>query len=178
MIGHLVRRLLRLLSGHGGASPPPSAGESTPYDRPAAPVVSGKGSAPGPSRHPAPQASPAASQNEPGEPPPAIESEEWPAGVPVELEIGDSIDLHTFAPADTRLVVEGYLEEARERGFGEVRIIHGRGKGVRRRIVRSLLAHHPAVRVFRDAEPGRGGWGATVVILKPVEEGLRDPGGD
>ena len=146
MIGRLVRRLLCLLSGPGGASPPPSAGESTPYDRPAGPVVSGKDSA--------------------------------PAGVPVALEIEDSIDLHTFAPADTRLVVEGYLEEARERGFGEVRIIHGRGKGVRRRIVRSLLARHPAVREFRDAEPRRGGWGATVVILQPLEGGPGEPSGD
>lgn len=84
----------------------------------------------------------------------------------VEIEIGPSIDLHTFAPADVRDVVEAYLEEAAARRLREVRIVHGRGRGVQRRIVRSLLARHPLVEAFGDAEPARGGWGATIAWLR------------
>ncbi len=57
---------------------------------------------------------------------------------PIELEITDSIDLHSFAPRDIRLVVESYLQEARKKGFRIVRIIHGKGIGVQRQIVRKL----------------------------------------
>jgi dsDNA-specific endonuclease/ATPase MutS2 len=84
----------------------------------------------------------------------------------VRLPIEDRIDLHPFRPRDVRSVVESYLEEAVEAGFREVRLIHGRGIGVQREIVRSLLAQHPTVESFADAPPGRGGWGATVVRLK------------
>ncbi|WP_437511227.1 Smr/MutS family protein [Sorangium sp. So ce1099] len=84
----------------------------------------------------------------------------------VVMPIEDAIDLHTFAPRDVASVVEEYLHEAQQRGFREVRIIHGRGKGVQRRIVRSVLSRHPAVDGFRDAPASRGGWGATVVWLK------------
>jgi DNA-nicking Smr family endonuclease len=83
----------------------------------------------------------------------------------VVLPVEDSIDLHSFRPREVRSVVESYLEEAAERGFREVRLIHGRGIGVQREIVRSLLRRHPAVETFFDAPPGRGGWGATVVRL-------------
>jgi dsDNA-specific endonuclease/ATPase MutS2 len=85
----------------------------------------------------------------------------------VRLPIEDHIDLHPFRPRDVRSVVESYLEEAIEAGFREVRLIHGRGIGVQREIVRSLLAKHPAVESFTDAPPGRGGWGATIVRLAP-----------
>ncbi|WP_438027861.1 Smr/MutS family protein [Sorangium sp. So ce233] len=84
----------------------------------------------------------------------------------VVMPIEDAIDLHTFAPRDVASVVEEYLHEAQQRGFREVRIIHGRGKGVQRRIVQSVLSRHPAVDGFRDAPASRGGWGATVVWLK------------
>ncbi|MGK3996279.1 Smr/MutS family protein [Sorangium sp. So ce1024] len=84
----------------------------------------------------------------------------------VVMPIEDAIDLHTFAPRDVASVVEEYLYEAQQRGFREVRIIHGRGKGVQRRIVQSVLARHPVVDGFRDAPASRGGWGATVVWLK------------
>ncbi|WP_437534046.1 Smr/MutS family protein [Sorangium sp. So ce726] len=84
----------------------------------------------------------------------------------VVMPIEDAIDLHTFAPRDVASVVEEYLHEAQLRGFREVRIIHGRGKGVQRRIVRTVLSRHPAVDGFRDAPASRGGWGATVVWLK------------
>jgi DNA-nicking Smr family endonuclease len=88
----------------------------------------------------------------------------------VALPIEDAIDLHAFAPRDVRDVVDAYLEAAQEAGFGEVRIIHGRGIGVQREAVRSLLARHPRVRSFSDAPPERGGWGATVVLLEAPDE--------
>jgi len=86
---------------------------------------------------------------------------------PVVLPIEDSLDLHTFAPREVLSVVSEYLREAHRRGFSEVRLIHGRGKGVQRAVVHSLLASHPLVARFFDAPPGRGGWGATVVLLRP-----------
>ena len=85
---------------------------------------------------------------------------------PVNLPIEDSLDLHPFAPKDVRPVVEEYLKEAAARGFSEVRLIHGRGVGVQRASVQGLLAGHPLVERFFDAPPERGGWGATVVVLK------------
>jgi dsDNA-specific endonuclease/ATPase MutS2 len=87
-------------------------------------------------------------------------------GGPVRLPTEDSLDLHAFAPRDVRAVVESYLEAAIEAGFEEVRLIHGRGIGVQREIVRSVLSRHPRVREFLDATPDRGGWGATIVRLR------------
>lgn len=84
---------------------------------------------------------------------------------PVVLPVEDSIDLHPFRPAETASVVEEYLAEAAARGFQEVRIVHGRGIGAQRRIVRAVLSRSPLVLEFRDAPPERGGWGATVVLL-------------
>jgi DNA-nicking Smr family endonuclease len=86
---------------------------------------------------------------------------------PVSLPIEDSLDLHSFAPKDIRPVLEEYLKEAAARGFREVRLIHGRGIGLQRASVQGLLAGHPLVERFFDAPPERGGWGATVVVLKP-----------
>ena len=85
---------------------------------------------------------------------------------PVVIPIEDSIDLHPFAPKDIPSVVEEYIEQCRQAGIYEVRIIHGRGTGVQRKIVRSILEKHPAVISFRDASPQAGGWGATVILLK------------
>ncbi len=78
-----------------------------------------------------------------------------------ELPIEDSIDLHTFSPREIEIVVEEYLFQAVVKGFREVRIIHGRGIGVQREIVRSLLSKHPNVASYRDA-PDRG---STCVVL-------------
>jgi dsDNA-specific endonuclease/ATPase MutS2 len=87
--------------------------------------------------------------------------------VPIAVfEIEDSIDLHGFQPKDILNVVEDYLEEALAKGFGEVRLIHGRGKGVQRANVQALLKRHPNVESFRDAPATRGGWGATIVVLR------------
>jgi len=85
---------------------------------------------------------------------------------PVILPIEDSLDLHPFAPRDVPSVVDEYLREAAARGFGEVRLIHGRGIGVQRAVVQKLLATHPLVARFFDAPAERGGWGATVVLLR------------
>ncbi len=93
------------------------------------------------------------------------EQYEMPDEVVVPIE--DQIDLHSFRPRDVRSVVESYLEEARTAGFAEVRLIHGRGIGVQRKIVRSLLARHPDVVEFFDAPDLRAGRGATIVRLAP-----------
>ena len=85
---------------------------------------------------------------------------------PVQLPIEDSLDLHSFRPADVPSVIDEYLIAAHARGFTEVRLIHGRGIGVQRQIVRGVLARHPAVETFSDAPSERGGWGATVVRLR------------
>ena len=87
----------------------------------------------------------------------------------VVLPIEDSLDLHTFSPKEMAPLVEEYLHQCQLRAFREVRIIHGRGTGTQRTIVRSLLAKHPGVAEFKDAPPESGGWGATMVILKPKE---------
>ncbi len=81
------------------------------------------------------------------------------------VEIGDSIDLHHFQPSELEGVVDAYLEAALERGFTQVRLIHGRGKGVQRARVRRFLAVDTRVERFEEAPPGRGGWGATVAWL-------------
>lgn len=94
-------------------------------------------------------------------------SEPEPPGV---VEIVDHIDLHGFAPRDILDVVDAYLEAAQERGYREVRLIHGRGIGLQRARVQALLRRHPLVLRFADAPPSRGGWGATVVwLIEPAE---------
>ena len=85
---------------------------------------------------------------------------------PVTIEIRDVFDLHTIHPRDVKRVVEEYLHEARRAGFRSVRIVHGKGVGVQREIVRSILARTPFVEDWTDAPPEAGGWGATVVHLK------------
>ncbi len=85
---------------------------------------------------------------------------------PIVLPIEEAIDLHGFAPRDIPSVVESYLEAAREKGYRDVRLIHGRGKGVQRARVHKLLAEHPQVEEFHESTPDRGGWGATLVRLR------------
>ena len=86
---------------------------------------------------------------------------------PVRLEIKDVFDLHSVPPREVRAVVEEYLREAHNRGFRSVRIIHGKGVGVQREVVRGVLARTPFVEHFADAPPEAGGWGATVARLSP-----------
>ena len=82
------------------------------------------------------------------------------------IPIEDFFDLHSFLPRDVPDVLSDYLEEAQERGWLEVRIIHGKGKGVRRAEVRRLLAANSRVAEVFDAPPERGGSGATIVVLR------------
>ncbi len=98
---------------------------------------------------------------------------ENPFPEPVEIEIGDSIDLHAFSPKDAKAVVTAYLDEARQKGFRFVRIIHGRGIGVQREMVRAVLAETDFVKGFRSGEEFSGGQGATVAEFKPQSTGPR-----
>jgi len=90
---------------------------------------------------------------------------------PVVLPLEDHIDLHPFAPRDIPSVVEEYVLQCHEEGLREVRLIHGRGKGVQRRIVQSALEKNPLVLSCHDAPPERGGWGATVAVIRAKEGG-------
>ena len=90
---------------------------------------------------------------------------ENPFPEPVEIEITDVFDLHTIPPRDVKRVVEEYLELAREKGFPVVRIIHGKGIGVQREMVRTILARTDFVLDWTDAPPEAGGLGATIVRL-------------
>lgn len=91
---------------------------------------------------------------------------ESPFGEPVVLPIEDCLDLHAFSPKDISSVVEEYLVECARMGFSEVRLIHGKGIGVQRNIVRSILSKHAAVEAYHNAPGEAGSWGATIVILK------------
>lgn len=93
------------------------------------------------------------------------ESSDADAERPLVLPVEDALDLHPFAPADIPDVVWDYVDQAYAAGFHEVRLIHGRGIGVQRERVRSVLFRHPLVASFADAPPERGGWGATVAVL-------------
>lgn len=88
---------------------------------------------------------------------------------PVRIPITDIFDLHTIHPRDVKDAVEAYLEAAHALGLTALRIIHGRGIGVQREIVRAVLARTAYVADYRDAPTEAGGWGATIVTLKPLE---------
>ncbi len=84
----------------------------------------------------------------------------------IHIPIDGVLDLHTFSPRDAGSVVEEYLDACRKKGILDVRIIHGKGKGVLRRTVHATLQRHPLVLDFH-LDPGPSGWGATIVRLKP-----------
>jgi dsDNA-specific endonuclease/ATPase MutS2 len=85
---------------------------------------------------------------------------------PVEVPITDTFDLHPFRPNEIKDVAREYLLEAHARGFTQVRLIHGRGIGVQRERIRSLLSELDFIEGFHDADHTGGGWGSTVVLLK------------
>ena len=85
---------------------------------------------------------------------------------PFSIPVGDVFDLHSVTPRDIEPVVEEYLSEAHRLGLKALRIIHGRGIGIQREVVRRVLGRTPFVESFADAPAEAGGWGATVVSLK------------
>lgn len=86
----------------------------------------------------------------------------------VELPIDGTLDLHAFRPAEVSSLVPAYLEECRARGILDVRIVHGKGKGVLRRKVHAILERDPTVESYRLGGSGGGEWGATLVRLEPA----------
>lgn len=93
-----------------------------------------------------------------------MHEDEWEEAIPMELPVDGVLDLHTFRPRDAASVVGEYLTACAENGIYEVRIIHGKGKGVLRRTVHSLLSRHPLVSDF-SLDPGPSSWGTTLVRL-------------
>jgi dsDNA-specific endonuclease/ATPase MutS2 len=89
---------------------------------------------------------------------------------PVVIEITDVFDLHTIPPKQVKAVIEEYLREAYAKGFPVVRIIHGKGIGVQREIVRTILERTDFVLDWTDAPPDAGGLGATIVRLKQTAD--------
>ena len=85
------------------------------------------------------------------------------------VPITGELDLHNFAPRDIPSVVEEYVRVCREQGLLSLRLVHGRGQGVQRAVVRRVLGRLDAVIAFDDAPPLFGGWGATLVRLAPQE---------
>jgi len=85
---------------------------------------------------------------------------------PIRIPITDVFDLHSVPPRDVQPIVQEYLEEAHRAGFKALRIVHGRGIGVQREMVRSILSKTPFVESFSDAPLEAGGWGATIVNLR------------
>ena len=84
----------------------------------------------------------------------------------IRIPIEDWIDLHTFSPKEIPSLLEEYLFECQKKGFKEVRIIHGKGKGVQMNIVHSFLKKSPLIESFTLAPPESGSWGATIAQLK------------
>lgn len=97
------------------------------------------------------------------------DEEGFPGDEPVEMEIEDTLDLHPFAPSEMKSVAEEYLRCAREKGFREVRIIHGKGIGVQREMVRALAERLDWVELVGDGGVTGGGWGSTVLRIDPAE---------
>ncbi len=89
---------------------------------------------------------------------------------PVEIPIIDTLDLHTFRPREVKDLLIEYLSACREKGILEIRIIHGKGTGSLRRTVHALLSKLPEVVSYRLAGEDAGGWGATLVKLKPLSK--------
>jgi DNA-nicking Smr family endonuclease len=85
---------------------------------------------------------------------------------PIRIPIGSVFDLHNVPPRDVQAVVEEYLLEARKLGLKALRIVHGRGIGVQREMIRAILARTDFVAGFADAPAEAGGWGATIVTLR------------
>ena len=88
---------------------------------------------------------------------------------PVKIPINGMLELHAFQPRDVKDLVPDYIAECRKRGILQVRIIHGKGIGSLRETVHALLDRMPEVDSFKLADEQAGGWGATIVQLKPIK---------
>jgi len=86
---------------------------------------------------------------------------------PIEIPIDGVLDLHTFQPGEVPDLLQDYLSMCMEKGIYRVRIIHGKGQGILKARVHSLLKKNPLVIQFGDAPAESGGWGATLVVLRP-----------
>lgn len=84
----------------------------------------------------------------------------------VELPLEDVLDLHSFPPQEIKTLVTQYLQDAYEAGFPQVRIIHGKGIGVQREIVRTIASRNPHVQEIIAASEDAGSWGATIITYK------------
>ena len=93
---------------------------------------------------------------------------------PHRLPIDGTLDLHTFQPSETSAALVAYIEACLEAGVYLLRVIHGKGTGTQREIVRKVLEGSPHVESFRT-DPGAGGWGATLVDLKRPGKGESTP---
>ena len=91
---------------------------------------------------------------------------DFPWDEPVQIPVTDVFDLHSVPAREIKPIAENYLEEAHQMGFRALRIIHGRGIGVQREMVRSILSKTSFVESSSDAPAEAGGWGATVVNLR------------
>jgi DNA-nicking Smr family endonuclease len=84
---------------------------------------------------------------------------------PIHLPIDGTLDLHTFNPKEVPDLLNDYIDACLESGIYEIRIIHGKGKGILRDRVHSILKTHPQVANF-SLDPGSSGWGATIIQLR------------
>jgi dsDNA-specific endonuclease/ATPase MutS2 len=91
---------------------------------------------------------------------------------PIKIPIQDVLDLHTFRPQDISDLLENYFDECLKAGIFSVRVIHGKGKGIQKKQVQRILQKDRRVKSYKDAPPEAGGWGATLVELKPVRSGI------
>lgn len=91
----------------------------------------------------------------------------------VDLEITDSLDLHAFRPDEARSVLDAYLNEALKKNFRFVRIVHGKGIGVQREMVRKVLSETEFVKGFKSGDEFSGGWGATIAELNVPANSLQ-----
>lgn len=93
------------------------------------------------------------------------DDEPWVEPPVLEMEVTDVLDLHSFPPREVNALVKDYLDLAYDKGLRQLRIIHGKGTGTQRRMVRSILQKDPRVVAYGDPPGEAGGWGATCVTL-------------
>jgi DNA-nicking Smr family endonuclease len=96
-----------------------------------------------------------------------MEADENPFPEPVPIPVTGELDLHTFQPSELGTLLPEYLEQCRRQGLLRVRVVHGKGTGALREGVHALLRRSPLVASFTPAGELEGGWGATLVHLRP-----------